>query len=1696
MNVEAPRDGLAAILAALPVALLAFDAQDRLILANPALHRRAGLAEGALGPGMPRPAVEGLLGAIAADLKGWPQTPLPAGGLLLLQPPGPAPAAMPPPDDPALLQAVMEHLATGFVAYGPDNRVRLHSPSFPDIAGVRPEQMRRGTHFHQVIDALVANGELTPAQEAEVRARAADMRWTERSVWQRSRPDGRTVRFQNRRLPDGGWLGEATDVTREIEAARAAERSEGLHKALVDALPMGIAIYDAAQRLTYVNPAYNSIFPESPARLGDNLRDILMRRALSGEFGPGDPEAEVAMRCQRVRRPFRFQRVWKGRSSEHSSVPLPDGGHAMVVADITALTAAQSRLAEREALLSTTIEAIGHGIAMYDAEGRVILANRLAAELCGVPPEAFASGTPIRELRRAQFARGFKGTLADRSMALEEWLDQPLRAPDRYVRRSPDGRMVEVRSDLLPGGRVVRSYTDITALARAEADAQARAATLQTVLDSMRHGVALHDTDGRVVLENAQARDLADPTLPPPGPVTEPVEKRITPDGRVIEVRTDATPEGGWVRSFTDVTALTDAQAEADRRSAMMEVMLENMRHGVVLFDAGQRVLAANRMASALLGVEGRLTPGTPREELVRRQVEAGEFGDALVTAYWRRDLGGRDWTQPQRYQRRRPNGQVVEIMTQPLPDGGFIASLSDVTERVEAAEELERRAAALAATLNAPRQAIALYDAQGCLIQANLLLARLAGFSDPAEMRGLHYGDVIRQQCRVEGVEGAEAEARVHAVLRWDRRQPLRYQRKRADGTRLEIVSDPVPGGGFIVTVTDVTELALAREEVQRRAEVLAVTLNASRHGITLFDSGGRVVAANGMAARIAGFADVEDMVGLPHAEVISSARAQQGGPPGLPPELAFDRMDRSRPQRYQRRTLDGRMLDVASDPVPGGGYVVTIADITELSVAREQAQQRAAVLAAALNASRHAMALYDASRRVVATNMFGAELAGFPDEASMLGLTFEEVLRRQAEVEAPNDPAAQAAFRARVGDLDRREVHRYQRRHRDGRILDVQSNPTPDGGFAISVADVTALVTAQEEAQRRAGVLQAMLENSRHGIVLYDRDHRLVAANALAGELMGVPDLLARPGTTHAEVLAAQRARGMYRDGQGGHATEEEFRTLDRSKPQRMQRSLPDGRRFDIASDPTPDGGFVISVADVTPLVRAEAEAERRAGVLQTIVDNISLGILLYDRDRRLVAVNELAAEAMDLPDLPRMIGLPMDDILALQLRNGNFGTGAEAARLHRFLVEQDRSLPQFHQRITADGRVLNNASHPTPDGGFVVSMADVTPLARAQAESARRAAMLANMLDNIRHGIALFDPRGRLSAINPRLPELLGVRPDALRPGITRRELVEILCALGEYDTGPEGTRVMAEILSHPASLPARWERRRPNGRILEVINDPTPDGGFLLTYMDVTEDRRIRLQLEDARAAAEAASLAKSRFLATMSHELRTPLNAVIGFSEVLSSDAPPAETREFARAIREAGQHLLTLIDDILDVTRAESGLLPVKLGLVPLPPLLEGVERIMRPVTDAARLEMAIEMAPALPVLRADEQRLRQVLLNLVTNAAKFTPAGGRITLAARRDGPDLLVEVRDTGIGIAAADLSRVFEPFTQLDSSLARRYPGAGLGLYLCRVLTEAQGGTLVLHSAEGQGTRALLRFPPASLTDCPAGSQAPES
>ena len=246
----------------------------------------------------------------------------------------------------------------------------------------------------------------------------------------------------------------------------------------------------------------------------------------------------------------------------------------------------------------------------------------------------------------------------------------------------------------------------------------------------------------------------------------------------------------------------------------------------------------------------------------------------------------------------------------------------------------------------------------------------------------------------------------------------------------------------------------------------------------------------------------------------------------------------------------------------------------------------------------------------------------------------------------------------------------------------------------------------------------------------------------------------------------------------------------------------------------------------------------------------------------------------------------------------------------------------------------------------------------------------------------------------------------------------------------------------------------------------------------------------MRLTAALDAAAAASKAKSQFLATMSHELRTPLNAVIGFSEIMQSEVfgplGHERYREYAGDIRNSGAHLLSLINDILDLSRLDAAQSTLEEDDLDLAQIICEDVRMVRGQAEANRVEIHEHIEAGLPHVKGDRRRIRQVLINLLSNAIKFTPAKGHIAVSAMRQGDEIAVAIADTGIGIAPEDIPKAFERFGQVDGRLSRRYEGMGLGLSLAKQLMELHGGRLELDSTPGKGTIVTFTFPAQRIVE----------
>ena len=382
---------------------------------------------------------------------------------------------------------------------------------------------------------------------------------------------------------------------------------------------------------------------------------------------------------------------------------------------------------------------------------------------------------------------------------------------------------------------------------------------------------------------------------------------------------------------------------------------------------------------------------------------------------------------------------------------------------------------------------------------------------------------------------------------------------------------------------------------------------------------------------------------------------------------------------------------------------------------------------------------------------------------------------------------------------------------------------------------------------------------------------------------------------------------------------------------------------------------------------------------------------------------------------------------------------------------------------------------------EGGYVGVVLDISEQVQAAEQLRDNNVLLQTMLAHVPCGISVFDRNLKLQIGNPLFRQLLQL-PDSLFEGEPDFRSLNLYTArrLSPDDPEAEVERRLQAAL-HPQQRV--HELNRANGQVLEVRRALMPAGGFVTTYTDITANKKTLQSLREAKDEAEQAALAKSAFLATMSHEIRTPMNGVIGMTSLLLDTPLTEEQREFTEVIRQSGEGLLVVINDILDYSKIESGNMDLEWLPFDLQETLESSIELLALHAQEKKLDLVYLIEPDVPAwIYGDLARLRQVLVNLISNALKFTERGevfvsvrnvkGGAAAAARS--VTLEVCVKDTGIGIPPDKLDRLFQAFSQVDSSTARRFGGTGLGLAISRRLVEAMGGKLWVESEAGIGAR----------------------
>jgi signal transduction histidine kinase/CheY-like chemotaxis protein/HPt (histidine-containing phosphotransfer) domain-containing protein len=483
---------------------------------------------------------------------------------------------------------------------------------------------------------------------------------------------------------------------------------------------------------------------------------------------------------------------------------------------------------------------------------------------------------------------------------------------------------------------------------------------------------------------------------------------------------------------------------------------------------------------------------------------------------------------------------------------------------------------------------------------------------------------------------------------------------------------------------------------------------------------------------------------------------------------------------------------------------------------------------------------------------------------------------------------------------------------------------------------------------------------------------------------------------------------------------------------------------------------------------------------------------GVVMWDADFRVQFFNKETLRVGEFPPEMAYPGVSVLDIMRLQDLRGEFGPPPQdEAELDRRVRERAALLNRpggvSYMRQTPSGRWLEVKSIPVASGGAVLMYRDITELKRREEELQEARATQQLILDHMTDGVVLLDEELVFKLANRAAARFHEMPEELARPGVSSLEAMRFRARRGEFGPPPADPAAFEALVEdrmklarNPGGPPEL--RRAANGAWIEASSVATPGGGVLVTYRDVTALKMREEELQEARDAAEAANRAKSAFLAVMSHEIRTPMNGVLGMLEVLERAPPgPAQGRAIA-VMRESAGQLLRIIDDLLDFSKIEAGRLELETLPFSLRGLVDGAVDTLAVQARQKGLHLFADppgqgAPPGPDMVAGDPVRVRQILFNLVGNAIKFTAQGFvRIRCTTRAEGPQVAVElvVEDSGVGMTAEQIGRLFQPFAQADSSTTRRYGGTGLGLSIVRRLARLMGGDVTVDSEPGRGSR----------------------
>lgn len=737
------------------------------------------------------------------------------------------------------------------------------------------------------------------------------------------------------------------------------------------------------------------------------------------------------------------------------------------------------------------------------------------------------------------------------------------------------------------------------------------------------------------------------------------------------------------------------------------------------------------------------------------------------------------------------------------------------------------------------------------------------------------------------------------------------------------------------------------------------------------------------------------------------------------------------------------------------------------------------------ALDALGTPLALFDSDDKYLFVNKAYREINAAVGSAVRRGVKYETHIRRL--LEKGLIPAAKGKEEQWIAN--RLQHHRNpdaptEQIRSDGTHLRFTETILSDGGTLLVVENITSQKLADQalvESEQARAYLSSAIEEIAEGIALFDQDDRLMLANKSWWDMNKEIRGITVPGTSFEEHIWNCINAGLISESRGREKEWVAERLERHRKPTGQFEIVRDDGRVNLVNEQVlSNGGRILVILNVT-------EQKRLQSRLEEAVESISDAFILFDKEGKLVLCNSRFKEFFSsLADILTP-GTSFETLFRAAVKNGvHPGKTPDDESYIQSRVKKFFEGQGTHERQLSDGRWILVSDRITRSGEIVGIRTDITELKEREEQASQARQSLLDAIESITDGFILFDEDGKMLMCNSKFKEYFHFLRDKLLPGVTYEELVdETLARDGVVLDGMSEEAWKKARLSEVGNAEGIHKMQMADGRWIQMSERRMKSGGIVGIRTDITDIVNAETESRKAMIAAETANKAKSEFLGNMSHELRTPLNAIIGFSSVISKELygpiQNASYLEYAGDIQRSGEHLLTLISDLLDISRIEAGALTLEKIDLDVGNAVRECIRMIDPQCKSKGISIRTSLYSEMPRIYADPKHFRQILINVLSNAFKFTPANGTIKIATRLNKSNMaVIRITDTGIGIAKRDLPRILEPFGQVANANTRNHDGVGLGLPIVKSLVELHDGKLSVSSETGKGTTIQISMP----------------